>query len=124
MKSLSLIENKVEFLNGFIQYLNKTDADNWCTDICRDPKGRNCLIGHLVDYMEFPDHGIKMNNLIDVFEYEIASTYAVFAVNDKRNDNYQQPTIKERCIAFMENIMNGKEKTTKEWMDSYTPPID
>lgn len=71
------------------------------------------MFGHLFD--------IGGSKLMDEFE-EIATTYMVYPVNDKLHPEYQQDTPKQRCIAYLKDLSDGKQKTTydlMEEMDNY-----
>lgn len=47
--------------------------------------------------------------IFETFEDCISSTFAVYAVNDGKNSDYPQETPKERCLAYILNIIHGKE---------------
>lgn len=51
------------------------------------------------------------------FEIKIANEYMFFSVNDWENPKYQQETPKERCIEYLKDILNWKEKTIVELID-------
>lgn len=115
MKDLCIMYND-SFLNEFILYLEKTDPSSWCTDVVKTEDGKNCLFGHLVDYFECePDD--RVSNIIDIFENLYASTYMIYPVNDGKNLNYKQDNPKDRCIAYLKNIMCGKEENTMQAFD-------
>lgn len=100
-----------ESLKYILDYLETTTEDNWCLDVVKTTDGKNCLFGHLFDF-----GGSK---LMDWFECMCATTYMVYSVNDGTNENYKQSSPKERCIAYIKDLMNGKEKTTYQIMEEY-----
>ncbi len=95
-------------LDTIIEYLDKTTEESWCTDVVKTKDGRNCLFGHLFD--------LGGSDLFNWFE-NIATTYMVYPVNDGEHENYQQPTPKQRCIAYLKDLRIGKEKTTYQLME-------
>lgn len=45
-------EDLIGDLTGFIDYLETTPEDAWCTDVVRSPDGTaNCVFGHLYQYV-------------------------------------------------------------------------
>lgn len=97
-------------LDAIILYMENTSEESWCTDVVKTKDGKNCLFGHLFDL-----GGVKLFNWFE----NIATTYMVYPVNDGENPNYQQPTPKQRCIAYLKDLQSGKAKTTYQLMDEY-----
>ncbi len=95
-------------LEEILYYLENTTEESWCTGVVKTKDGGNCFFGHLFD--------LGGNLLFNAFE-NIATTYMVYPVNDGENSKYQQPTPKQRCIAYLKDLISGKEKTTYELMD-------
>jgi hypothetical protein len=95
-------------LEAIINFLEGTTEESWCTDVVKTEDGKSCLFGHIFDF------GGK--DLFYWFE-NIANTYMVYPVNDGENPKYQQPTPKQRCIAYLKNLQNGKEKTIYELLE-------
>ena len=104
-------KTRKEIIDCIINYLELTTEDSWCLDVVKTTDGKNCLFGHLFDF-----GGSK---LMDWFECICATTYMVYPVNDGTHPNYKQPTAKQRCIAYLQDLMNGKEKTTYQLMEEY-----
>ena len=102
------------FLLNFINYLKSTHEDSWCTDVVRTKEGGNCLFGHLFEYAGNDEEG---NRLWDFFEAAISTTYMIYPVNDGKNPKYQQPTPKQRCIAYLQAVLDGEEKTTEQLIE-------
>jgi hypothetical protein len=97
-------------LDLILSYLENTTEDSWCTDVVKTKAGKSCLFGHLFD--------LGGGELWDWFE-NIATTYMIYPVNDGENVNYQQPTPKQRCIAYLKDLQSGKEKTTYQIMEEF-----
>lgn len=95
-------------LDVIIPYMENTTEESWCMDVVKTKDGKNCLFGHLYD--------LGGGELMDWFE-NIATTYMVYPVNDGENPNYQQPTPKQRCVAYLKDLQRGKAKTTYQLME-------
>lgn len=107
-------------MQSFIDYCEATKANEWCVDIVRSVGNKqNCLYGHLVNWYYGKDYTGNISPIWDAFE-EVGTTFYVYPINDGTNPNYPQPTARERCIAYLKNIRDGKELWTwdameKEW---------
>lgn len=89
-----------------------TDENSWQTDTCRSQDGtKHCFFSHLFN--------MGGNYFWEIFESRFATEYMMFPVNDGKNDNYQQPTIKERCIAYLKDLRDGKTETTEQCFKDY-----
>lgn len=97
-------------IQEIIDYLEQTTPESWCQDVIRTNDGRNCFFGHLFN--------LGGNKLWDWFE-NIATNFMIYPVNDGTDERYQQPTAKERCIAYLKDLRDGKAKTTYQLMDEY-----
>jgi len=95
-------------LDVIITYLESTTEESWCMDVVKTKDGKSCLFGHLFD--------LGGGELFDWFE-NIANTFMVYPVNDGKNENYQQPTPKQRCVAYLKDLQSGKAKTTYQLVD-------
>jgi hypothetical protein len=110
-----MIEHKIipiddkKFIKDIIEYLEKTDDSTWCVDVVKTKNGKNCLFGHIFDL-----GGSKM---MDMFEEIVATTYMVYPVNDGENPKYQQETPKLRCIAYLQDILDGKARSTLQLLE-------
>ena len=114
MMKLERSQEFIDYLNNIILYLETTESDSWCTDVVRNKDGKNCFFGHLLNMGKIQEQSC---NLWDEFENCVATTYMIYPVNDGKNSKYQQPTSKERCIAYLEDVRDGKVMTTYESMD-------
>lgn len=112
-KHLEFMYDKNLFLNNFVIYLKGTTIESWCTKVYRTAEGRNCLYGHLADFVG----NEYCSDAIDIFENLYATTYMIFPVNDGTSDIYKQDNPRDRCIAYLENMIIGKEHTTIELFD-------
>ncbi|AXF52399.1 MAG: hypothetical protein [Caudoviricetes sp.] len=95
-------------LSKVLEFLKNTEEESWCVDVVKTKDGKNCLFGHIFDY--------GGSECFDWFE-NIATTYMVYPVNDGKHPRYQQDTPKKRCISYVENLLNGIEKTTYQLME-------
>lgn len=105
-------------LFDFIAYLENTTDDQWCVDVVKNRNGGNCLFGHLWDWAGGDVNEERANQLWAWFENCVSTTHYVYPINDKKNPNYQQDTPKERCVAYLRNVIAGYELTTFESIDS------
>lgn len=108
---MKTIEPKTTFdINKLLTYLEATTEESWCTDVVKTKDNKSCLFGHIFDY--------GGGQAMDIFE-RYATTYMVYPVNDGTHHQYQQPTPKQRCIAYVKDLISGKQKTTYQLMDEY-----
>ncbi len=117
MKQTANWENIELFgIDQIIAYMEKTEENSWNLDTVRSKDGKNCFFGHLFDMGGGDlDHG--GSHLWDIFEECWATTYMIYPVNDGENPKYQQPTAKQRIIAYLKDLRDGKEMTTHQLMD-------
>ena len=59
-----------------------------------------------------PPAEVFANSVWDVFESSWSTSYVVYPVNDGANPRYQQPTPKQRNIAYLRALAAGEEDTT------------
>src|SRR5690606_18740724 len=89
----------------FIQYLVDTDESEWQVDVVRNKENtKNCLFGHLVNFIYGKDYQGSISSAWDCFEALWSTTWAVYPINDGRNPEYQQLTPKQRCIAYLKDL--------------------
>lgn len=98
-------------LDKLIEYLDTTTPESWCLDVCGTEDHQFCLLGHVLIF--------GGNRFVDWFENRVATTFMFYPINDGTNKKYQQPTAKERCIAYIKDLRDGKEKTTKDHEEDY-----
>jgi hypothetical protein len=77
--------------------------------VVKTKDGRSCVFGHIFD--------LGGNHMCDWFESNIATTYMIYPINDGTNPQYKQQTAKERCIAYLKDIRDGKQKTAPQLWD-------
>ncbi len=107
-------------LQEIIDYMETTKEESWCVDVVRTKDQKNCFFGHLVNMESDPREG---QFLWDIFEECIATTYMIFPVNDGENKDYQQPTPKQRVIAYLKDLRDKKTPTTQDLMREYEKGI-
>jgi hypothetical protein len=103
-------------LNKLIEYLESTEDDAWLIGHCRSKDGtKNCLMGHVFDWGggDAGQGGVA----VALFEECIATTYMFFPINDGEDPRYQQPTARQRCIAYLKDIQSGKEPDCNQLME-------
>lgn len=108
-------------LSRFIKYLEKTTDDQWQLEKVGEPEMKKwCVMGHLFIWAAGEKKDEKRaNRIYSYFEEVIATTFMTYPVNDGTNPKYQQTTPKERCIAYLKDLKEGKEKTTLDHFRDY-----
>ncbi len=105
-----------EKLQKLIAYMESTTDDQWLTERVSSPDNKKlCCLGH-VFFMGGKDQE-KCNEWWNWFENSVATEYMIFPVNDGRDKDFPQLTPKLRVIAYLQEVMDGKRKTTWELMD-------
>ena len=104
-------ENNLLNLDNIIKYLEGTKPEDWCLDVVRTKdNAQNCLLGHLHNYGG-GDQG-KGGFICAMFEEFYATTYMFYPVNDGEHSGYPQATAKDRVIAYLTDIKDGKQLST------------
>lgn len=105
-------------LDEVIAHMEGTAEEAWGVGVVRtmnvDGTQLDCFFGHLFS-MAPDDRG--GNEMWEWFEGTWSSTYGIYPVNDGKNPAYQQPTPKQRVIAFLRELRSGEEPTTSQWME-------
>ena len=104
-------------LDQLIDYLEKTTDAEWLVDRVRSGS-RNCVMGHVFDFGGGDNGG---GAAWDFFEGAYATTWMIYKVNDGTDPRYPQATPKRRVIAYLEDLRDGKEKTSAQLWDEYEP---
>lgn len=115
METLTMdqVDAKLGDLNAFIQYLIDTDESEWQVDVVRNVGNtKNCLFGHLVNFVYGRDYDGSISNAWDYFEEVWSTDFFIYQINDGTNPDYQQTTPKQRCIAYLANLWLGMEIPT------------
>jgi len=107
---LEITEPKKD-LKAIIGFLERTDEKDWAVDVCITGNGghQKCLLGHLYTYGGGDERTEEANHICDWFFNFWATTYMFFPVNDGKHPKYQQHSAKERCIAYLGDLLSGKE---------------
>lgn len=103
-------------VKDFLSYLKNTSNSDWCLDVVRTPDNKNCLVGHFYNFYE-QNYPNSKKDIFSYFEDIISPATHFFKINDGSHPDYTQPTPKERCITYIENILTGYELTTYEQME-------
>lgn len=102
----ALLEN----LDGVIAYMEATAEEAWRVDTVRSKDGStNCFFGHLFNMGGSDELG---SALWHAFEERWATTYVIYGINDGTHPDYPQPTPKQRVLAYLRNLRDGKELDT------------
>jgi hypothetical protein len=102
-------------IQEIIDYMEATSEESWCVDVVRVFDGKaNCFFGHLFAMGKDDKEG---NHLWETFEEAWATTYMIYPINDGKNEFYQQPTPKQRVIAYLKDLRDGKVETTYQCME-------
>ena len=99
-------------IENLIKYLETTKPENWIVDKVRTADGKGCVMSHIFDWGGGDNGG---SEAWDWFEDRWATTYMIYPVNDKQHPKYQQPEAKGRCIAYLKDLKDGKEKNTQDY---------
>ena len=102
-------------LQELIDFLEESTEESWKTDTVRSKDGKtNCVYGHIYAFGAGgydKDGGIPA---CDFFEEVWATTYMLYPVNDGEDPRYTQSTPKQRVLAYLKDLRDGKEKNTRE----------
>lgn len=76
-------------------------------------------MGHLINWFYGKNYDGNIAPAWDWFEEIWATTYMIYPVNDGEspswmNFKYDQPTAKERVVAYLKNLRDEKEQTTQQ----------
>ena len=101
---------QLEALDGVITAMESTAEEAWRVETVRSEDGAtNCFFGHLFNLGGDDKHGSALWN---VFEEQWATTYMLYPVNDGQNPKYPQDTPKQRVLAYLRDLRDGKAMTT------------
>lgn len=98
-------------IQRIIEFIKRTDDDKWCTDVVKTQDGKSCIMGHIFD--------MGGNMLWELFESVFATTYMIYPVNDGTHPTYKQTTPKERILAYLSDLRDGKASTTQDIEEDY-----
>lgn len=108
---------KIFSLDELLVYLENTSDESWLVDKCRSKDHQqHCVISHIFNFGGGDELDSKGNTkggyAVAMFEEVYATTFMIYPVNDGKDPRYQQSTPKARCIAYIQALRDGKEKTT------------
>lgn len=105
----------LSFIDAVIDYMEATAEDSWQTEVVRSKDGtRNCFFGHLFNMGGDDATGSRYWNY---FEDVWATTYMVYPVNDGTDERYPQPTPRQRVLAYLRDLRDGRTMTTLQCME-------
>lgn len=111
-------------LDDLIAYLESTSAEDWCVDVVRvegklTERTQNCVFGHIFDWGQLRGDGSDAagSDAWEWFENNWSATYQTYPVNDGKVSYYQQPSARERSIAFLRDLRSGIVPSTHESMN-------
>lgn len=115
-------ENYKSFLNDFIPYLEATEEESWIDVVFANADtSKRCVIWHLIGFTgcDYPENKFGSNNL-DWYDANVCFIQrAGCEVNDGNHPDYSQPTPKQRSIAYLKNLLSGKELTPMQLLDEF-----
>ena len=106
-------------LDNFITYLEDTDEDEWCTDVVRSKanESQNCIFGHLVNWYYGKGYEGEVSEVWFAFEEMWATTFMIYPVNDGEDAHYTQETPKQRVLAYLRDLNDGRAKTSSRLLE-------
>ena len=120
----SEILEKVNDLPAFIRYLEATTPEEWQVDTVRSVgNAKNCVMGHLINYVYGKDYEASISEAWDYFEEIWSSTFFIYDVNDGKNEQYRQPTARERIITYLSDLWLGIRVPTWRAYELYSEGI-
>lgn len=123
--SFEEVDTKLGDLQPFIQYLLDTEETEWQVETVRNAGNtKNCLFGHLVNFIYGKEHEGSVGAAWDLFEAKWSTTFEVYDVKDGKDDRYQQSTPRQRCIAFTKDLCLAQATPTWQAMENYSKGIE
>jgi len=107
-------------LQELIDFLEATPEESWRCNTVRSKDGKtNCVMGHIYAFCAggYDQDGGSAG--WDFFEAMWATTFMIYPVNDGQDPKYPQTTPKQRCLAYIKDLRDGKEKNTRQLMTEY-----
>lgn len=110
-----------KFLRDFIPYLEDTAEESWIDIIfANTDTSKRCVIWHFIGFVGQDNPDAKSSSNLDWYEANVCFIQrAGCEVNDGNHPDYQQVTPKQRSIAYLKNLLTGKELTPMELMDKH-----
>lgn len=110
-----------KFLRDFIPYLEDTTEESWIDIIfANTDTSKRCVIWHFIGFVGQDNPDAKSSSNLDWYEANVCFIQrAGCEVNDGNHPDYQQETPKQRSIAYLKNLLAGKELTPMELMDQH-----
>lgn len=109
------------FLRDFIPYLESKPEDQWIDVIfANTDTSKRCVIYHFLGFVGQDYPRANCSNNLDWYEANVCFIHrAGCEVNDGNHPDYQQATPKQRSIAYLKNLLAGKELTPIELLDQF-----
>ncbi len=110
-----------KFLSEFIPYLESKPDEEWIDIIfANSDTSKRCVIYHFFGFVGQDHPHSKSENNLDWYDYVICPIQkAGCEINDTKSIDYPQDTPKARSIAYLKNLLIGKELTTSQMLDKY-----
>ena len=110
-----------KFLADFIPYLESKPEDTWIDVVfANKDTSKRCVIYHFLGFVGQDNPDSKIENNLDWYEANVCFIQrAGCEVNDANHPDYQQTTPKQRSIAYLKNLLAGKELTPMELLDQF-----
>lgn len=109
------------FLSAFIPYLESKPEDEWIDVVfANKDTSKRCVIYHFLGFVGQDYPSAKCSSNLDWYEGNVCFIQqAGCNINDTKSDRYPQETPKQRSIAYLKNLLEGKELTPMEMMDQW-----
>lgn len=119
-------EDYKRFLEDFIPYLEATTEESWIDIVFANADtSKRCVIWHFIGFVgsDYLESKIASSNL-DWYEANVCFIQrAGCEVNDGNHSDYQHPTPKQRSIAYLKNLLAGKELTPMQMLDKFMSEV-
>lgn len=104
-------------LQGVRRYIETTPDDSWCVDVYRSQdQTQHCILSHVQTLGRDDREGMRF---MERFESIWGNSYSIgLRANDGLDPaEYPQGTPRERCMAYIDNLLNGTEDSVVTGME-------
>lgn len=114
-----------KFLIDFIPYLESKPDSEWVEIIfANKDTSKRCVIFHFMGFVGQDYPGAKNNENINWYHELICPIdIAGCRVNDGNHPEYQHKTPKERSLAYLKNLLEGRELNLYQMLDKHMSKV-